>query len=155
MTDEKNDSTLGNSSKGEHDDKLSANSSSVAEPLQLPLGAFMAYRKSGGLKFSSREIVVYPDGRVSFGGPDVSKQIYGRAGRKLNDGQMARLRKMLDQVNFFRATSAQGKPPPDGFAYEIVARIHARSNQVEVFDGSIPDALAPLIQQLSALMPKE
>jgi len=125
------------------------------EPLQLPLGAFIAYRTSGGAKASSREIVVYPDGRVSFGGPDVSKQIYARAGRKLNDGQMARLRKMLDQVNFFRLQIEPSNQPPDTLAHAIIARIHARSNHIEVFDGSIPDALAPLIQQLSALMPKE
>jgi len=151
MTDEKNDSTQGNVSKSEHDDKPTTN----AEPLQLPLGAFIAYRTSGGAKASSREIVVYPDGRVSFGGPDVSKQIYSRVGRKLNDGQMARLRKLLDQVNFFRLQIEPSHQPPDALAHEIIARIHARSNHIEVFDGSIPDALAPLIQQLDALMPKE
>ena len=125
------------------------------EPLHLPLGAFIAYRISGGSKSSKHEIVVYPDGRVSIGGPDVSKQVYARATRKLNDGQIARLRKLLDQVGFFRLLSTQGGPAPDALAHEIVARIGSRANRVEVFDGSIPDALAPLLQQLSALMPKE
>jgi hypothetical protein len=124
------------------------------EPLQLPLGAFIAYRMTGGSKSSAHEIVVYPDGRVSFGGPDVSKQVYARAARKLNDGQIARLRKLLDQVGFFRIPTAQGNPAPDALAHAIVARIGSRANHVEVFDGSIPDALAPLLQQLSALMPK-
>jgi len=82
------------------------------------------------------------------------EQIYARAGRNLNDRQIARLRKMLDQAGFFRLQSAQGDHAPDASAHEIIARIGNRSNRVEVFDGSIPDALTPLIQQLSALMPK-
>jgi len=75
--------------------------------------------------------------------------------RKMNDAQIARLRKMLEHVNFFRMASAQGSQPPDAFAYEIIARAGNRVNSVEVFDGGIPDVVQPLIQQLSALMPKE
>ncbi len=125
------------------------------ERLRLPQNALAAFRKSGGAPVSSREIVVYPDGRVSYGGPDVSKEAYARAARKLNDGQIMRLRRTLEHVNFFRMSSAQGDQPPDAFAYEIAARAGNRSNYVQVFDGSIPDALTPLLQQLSALMPKE
>ena len=73
----------------------------------------------------------------------------------MNDAQIARLRKTLEHVNFFRMSSAQGDQPPDAFAYEIIARAGNRVNSVQVYDGSIPDALMPLIQQLSALMPKE
>jgi hypothetical protein len=51
--------------------------------------------------------------------------------------------------------SAQGEPPPDVLLYEIVARAGNRVNSVAVFDGAISDALTPLFQQLSALMPKE
>jgi len=164
MKDEKKDSTLGAVPHGEHDAKLESKPAPTShqkpvrpkiEPLQLPKGALIAFRKSGGLKFSTREIVLYPDGRVSFGGPDVSKEVYARVPRKLNDAQIARLRKTLDHVNFFRMTSAQGDQPPDSFAYEIIARTGNRTNYVEVFDGSIPDALMALIQQLSALMPRE
>lgn len=123
--------------------------------VQLPLGAFIAFRKSGGLKFSSREIVLYPDGRVSFGGADLSKEIYARAPRQLNNAQIFDLRNLLDRAGFFRLPSAAGNQPPDSYAYEIVARLGKRSNFVEVFDGGIPDALQPLIDKLSALMPKE
>ena len=132
------------------------------EPLQLPKepapglpkGAFIACRKSGGAPASTREIVLYPDGRVSIGGPDMAKEMYAHVPRKMNDAQIARLRKTLDHANFFRMSSAPGEPPPDAFAYEIVARAGNRVNHVAVFDGAIPEALAPLIQQLSALMPK-
>jgi hypothetical protein len=148
---EKTDSTLGEISR----DTQASAVSPKRERLQLPKGALIAFRKSGGLKFSTREIVLYPDGRVSFGGPDVSKEAYAHVPRKVNDAQIARFRKMLDHINFFRMASAQGDQPPDAFAYEIVARAGNRVNYVEVFDGSLPDALTPLIQQLSALMPRE
>jgi hypothetical protein len=125
------------------------------EKLQLPLGAFIAFRKSGGLKFSTREIVIYPDGRVSIGGADPSKEAYARAPRQLNNAQIFELRKLLDRAGFFRLPSATGNQPPDAYAYEIVARLGNRSNFVEVFDGKIPDALKPLIDKLSAWLPKE
>ena len=155
------DAGLGSISKAERDTKLETPPAKPAVPkietlrVQLPLGAFIAFRKSGGLKFSSREIVLYPDGRVSFGGADLSKEVYARATRQLNNGQIFDLRKLLDRANFFRLPSATGNQPPDSYAYEIVARLGSRSNFVEVFDGGIPDALKPLIDKLSALMPKE
>lgn len=137
------------------DEKPSLSVPPKLEPLQLPLGAFIAFRKSGGTPFASREIVIYPDGRVSYGGPDLSKEVYARAGRKLNDAQIARLRKMLDQAGFFRLASAQGEPPTDAHTYEIVARRGNRSNAVRVFDDNVPASLAPLLEQLNALIPKE
>ncbi|MBI5029504.1 MAG: hypothetical protein HZB51_03185 [Chloroflexi bacterium] len=154
MQDQKNDSTMeqsGNQAGAEG----TPSAATQTEPLQLPLGAFIAYRITNGSKSNPHEIVVYPDGRVSIGGPDVAKQVHGRATRKLNDGQIARLRKMLDQVGFFRLPTPQTNPAPDARAHEIVARIGSRANHVKVFEGSIPDALTPLLQQLSALMPKE
>src|SRR5438067_10698429 len=36
----------------------------VREPPLLPRGALIAMRKSGGLRFSTQQIVVYKDGRV-------------------------------------------------------------------------------------------
>jgi len=37
-----------------------------ADTLRLPRGALVAMRRSGGLKFRSREVVVYRDGRVNY-----------------------------------------------------------------------------------------
>jgi hypothetical protein len=99
--------------------------SPTPEPLQLPKGALIAFRKSGGLKFSSREIVIYPDGRVSYGGTDLPKQ--ASTPPKLGDAQIAELRQMLDQSGFLRLLLAGGQQPPDSYAYEIVAQIDAKS----------------------------
>jgi hypothetical protein len=122
-----------------------------AEPLRLPKGAFLVFRKSGGLRFSSREVLLYPDGRVAYDARGVPQKEYNRLRRALNDGQMLSLRKLLDATNFWRAESI-GQQNPDAFAYELAARIGQRSNQIEVFDGSVPENLKPLIERLTPLL---
>jgi hypothetical protein len=124
------------------------------ERLALPKGALIAFRKSVGLKSASREIVIYPDGRVSYGGADLSKNAYERAARRMNDAQMANLRRLLDKVGFFRIESEEGEPQSKAVVYEIAARLGKRSNNVQVF-GAMPGALEPLIEQLNRLMPAE
>jgi hypothetical protein len=158
------DSSLGSIPKGATDSKLDSKpvparmekaAAPKLEKLDLPKGALIAYRRSGGLKFSSDLIVVYPDGRVSYGGPDAAKQTRQQVARKLNDGQISGLRKLLDQCNFFGFKTGGGQQPPDSYAHEIMARSGKRNNFLEVFDGGIPDALRPLVEQLNALLPKE
>lgn len=123
------------------------------EPLKLARGALVTMRKSGGLKFSTREVVVYPDGRVAYDARGVPQKEYTRLRRVLNDGQINSLRKLLDQTNFWHAESV-GQQNPDAFAYEIAARHGQRSNEIEVFDGSIPENLKPLVERLVKLLPE-
>ena len=160
MKDEKKDSTLGAIPPGKPDAKLESKPAPTShqkperpkiERLQLPKSAWIAFRQSGGLKFSSREFAIYPDGRVSYGGSDLPKQV--RTPQKLGEAQIAELRRMLDQSGFSRLLLAGGEQPPDSYAYEIVAQIGAKSNYVEVFDGKIPESLMPLIQRLTKLLP--
>jgi hypothetical protein len=125
------------------------------KPLELPKGAFVAYRKSGGLRFTSNEIAVYPDGRVTYGGGDTSKTSLTRVRRALNDAQVGKLRRTLDQSGFFNYQPAPGKQSPDTHAMEIVARVGPKHNQVEVFSGDIPGLLTQLIEQLDKLLPAD
>ena len=132
---------------------LSANEPvAESEPLRLPRGAFVALRKSGGLHFTTREVVVYPDGRVAYDARGVPQKEYTRLRRALNDGQVHSLRKLLDQTNFWM-TAGGGKQNPDAYAYEIAARVGQRSNEIEVFDGSVPEKLQPLLERLVRLLP--
>lgn len=124
------------------------------EPLRLPRGAFVGLRKSGGFRFSTREVVVYPDGRVAYDARGVPQKEYTRLRRALNDGQTMSLRKLLDQTNFWK-TEGGGRQNPDAFAYEIAARLGQRSNEIEVFDGSVPDNLKPLLERLTKLLPDQ
>jgi hypothetical protein len=119
--------------------------------LALPKGAFIAFRKSGGIEFSSREMVVYPDGRIIYDSLGVQKHGPERP-RKLNDAQIIQLRRTLEQANFFRLQSGEGEQSGDVFAYEIVARLGSRTNDVEFFTGNIPEVLEGLIQRLTELM---
>ena len=120
------------------------------EGLSLPADAWLAARKSGGLLFRSREVVVYRDGRVTSttvgGWPPVETRT-----RKLAAPQLAALRGALERVDFDRLPAAPGRQSPDAHAYEIVARGGGATRAVEVFEGSIPRALAPLIEQLNRL----
>ena len=123
------------------------------QALELPKGAMIAFRKTSSGNVT--EFFLYPDGRISFNVPDFFKEAYAHPSRKLNDGQINHLRHLLDRVNFYRAPATQGKASTDGIAYVISASVGSKSNRIELFDGSIPDALKPLVKELSALLPKE
>jgi len=55
-----NDEVLGTLSDEPRDDRWQAGD----DRLKLPRGAFIAFRQSGGLRFSTREVIVYNDGHV-------------------------------------------------------------------------------------------
>lgn len=126
---------------------------SEREPLPLPKGALLAFRSRDATR--TCELVIYPDGRVSFGGPDLSKQAYARAPRLLNDAQIAHLRKTLERTNVSRLASVEEALPAEVRVYEIAARLGNRVQRIVVRADAVPDALMPLIQQVSALIPKE
>jgi hypothetical protein len=50
---------------------------------------------------------------------------------------------------------SMGRQNPDSHAYEIAARVDRRVMRTEVFDGSIPPALAGLIRELNRYLPNE
>lgn len=146
--------TLSASEETESSGPVKVEAAEKPEPLRLPKGAFLALRKSGGIKFTSRAVVIYPDGRVAYNERGVPQKEYTRLRRAFNDGQMLSLRKLLDQINFWKTESA-GQQNPDAFAYEIAARLGQRANEVQVFDGSVPENLKPLLERLVPLLPRE
>jgi hypothetical protein len=124
------------------------------ELLRLPRGAFIAFRQRGRAEFATREMVLYPDGRVAYDARGVSQKEYNRLRRALNDGQVLALRKLLDQTNFWHAESVE-RQNPDAFVYEIAARLGQRANSIQVFEGSVPEKLEPLLERLTLLLPQE
>ena len=48
-----------------------------------------------------------------------------------------------------------GRQSPDGYAYELIARVRRKSKSIEFFDGSIPAEVQPLLAQLKQLMREE
>jgi len=122
--------------------------------LVLPVGALVAMRRSGGLLFTVREVVIYPDGRLA------TNTVGGGAGhargtRVLDAAHMATLRHILGGIDFALLHAApQGHPHPDGYAYEIAVR-PGGTPPLEVFAGTIPPALAPLLKLLNDLCADE
>ena len=124
------------------------------EALTLPEGAWLAMRKSGGLLFSSREVAVYEDGRVTgsaIGGGRPQRDV---PPRRLGVAQLAALRRAVEQIDFARLPEA-GRQGGDAFVYELAVRRGRATHAVEVFEGAIPEQLVPLIEQLNRLLPRD
>ena len=121
------------------------------ERLTLPRGGLVAMRQSGGMRFRSREIVVYRSGKMVYRQLAPAGEEPAGATRQLPLSQLVELHHLLQQSNF-AGLLATGRQNPDAFAYEIVARVGRKVHFVEAFEGSIPDSLAPLIRELRGLM---
>ncbi len=136
---------LGQLANGPHDNRLNA----AAERLALPRGSFITLRQSGGLRFSTREVIVYNDGRVI--ARRQGKLGAGEGARHITPAEVADLKDLIAQSNFFGLHQPIGRPSPDGYAYELIARVDRKSRAIEFFDGSIPAELQALLAQLKAL----
>ena len=143
-----NDEALGKLTDGPRDDRLNA----TDDRLKLARGAFVALRQSGGLRFGTREVMVYHDGRV------ISRRqgkLEAREGsRHITPGEVADLKAAIahSRLRDLPRFSSIGRPSPDGYAYELIARTGRRSKSIEFFDGSVPSEVQPLLAQLKTLM---
>jgi hypothetical protein len=117
--------------------------------LKLPRGAYIAFRQSGGLRFSTREVIVYKDGRVI--ARRQGKLGAGEGSRRITPDEVAELKELIEQSGFLELPHSIGSSSPDGYAYEVIARMDRRTNSVECFDGRIPPELQPLLARLKAL----
>jgi hypothetical protein len=130
---------------GEYDTSLSQ-PAPTGDGLIVPRDALLAFRKSGGLRFSSRAIVVYRNGWVVPSEGAVGKRRY------LGDDALAKLANLALRSGLARHKSTGMRQPPDSYAYAIAVRIGRRVRRAEVTDGSIPAELAALIRTLSRLL---
>jgi hypothetical protein len=160
----KSDPTLGSISGTQRDQKLSDGKAlptqthrKVVRPplekLKLPRGAFVAFRASGGIRFKSREIVIYPDGRMTSEGTHSSSDEPARGPRSLGKAELAEIHQSIEKAGLYGISTHDAQQPPDSIAYEIAAREASRSNYVQAFEGIIPDGLMPLIRLLSGFLP--
>lgn len=123
-------------------------------PLTLPKGALVAMRRSGSLRFTSSQVTVQRDGRIARTTTDVTTRgLKGKAkAPKLTAKQVSGLRVTLAKSGLDQIEKKIVSQPPDGYAYEIVARVGRKVHSVEVVDGGIPAELATLIKQLSGYL---
>lgn len=124
-----------------------------AEPelLLLPDGGLVALRKSGGLLFSSREIVVYEDGRATVRNDSAVGRGLSLERKKLSKIQLNKVQRLLNEANFGEVPT-NAKQNPDAFAYELTTRKAGMVVSVELFDGSMPKSFRPLVDTLVQLM---
>ncbi|KPV53590.1 hypothetical protein SE17_08775 [Kouleothrix aurantiaca] len=123
-----------------------------AESLARPRGALVAMRKSGGLRFTWRLLVVHQDGRLIYKSNEIGAPEKARVIGTIDAAQKAALDAALAATTF-EARAYGGRQNPDAFAYEIIARVGEDNHYAEAIQGSIPAALQPLITQLNALLP--
>ena len=144
-----NDKPLGTLSDGPRDDRLKADD----DQLKLPRGAFIAFQQSGGLRFSTRSLIVYRDGRV------ISRRqgklgVQGEA-RHITLEEVANLQETIAHSGLEKLSGSIGRPSPDGYAYELIARVGRKSQTFEFFDGSIPVEVKPLLKRLKQLFSEQ
>jgi hypothetical protein len=127
-----------------------------AEKLELPKGAVVALRKSGGLHFTSQTVIVHRDGRITHSthAGKATRKAARSAPSKMSNAQLSKLKTAVSKAGLATIQRKIASQPPDGYAYEIVARSGRKLVSTEVFDGSIPTALQPLLRDLVALMPR-
>ncbi len=124
--------------------------------LVLPVGALVAMRRSGGLLFSSCEVVVYSDGHLATSTVGGGRAARGGATRVLPAAQLATLRRTLVDIDFARLHAVPpGRLRPDAYAYEIVARTGRMTASIEAIEGAIHPGVAPLIRLLNSLLAEE
>jgi hypothetical protein len=119
------------------------------DQLKLPRGAFIALRQSGGLRFSTREVLAYNDGRVIW---NRQSQLAEAGSRQITSDQVAEIKDLIAHSGLRELSNPIGQQSPDGYAYELIARINGKSAAIEFFDGSIPAQLHALLQRLKMLM---
>ncbi|NTU77890.1 MAG: hypothetical protein HGA45_00565 [Chloroflexales bacterium] len=115
--------------------------------LGLPRGGLAAFRKSGGMRFSSRGFVVFRSGWVV--------PLTGTSGRprRITDEAIEALEALILRGGLSRTRRRKAKGSPDGYSYEITARYGGRTRHAEAADGAIPEELGRLIEVLQRLMP--
>lgn len=140
---------LGGALAGGYDTRLSASRAPEGadeDRLRLPRNGLIAYRKSGGLRFTSRAIIVYRNGWVM--------PLDGAEGRprRLGPAALARLEGLILRSELTRVPRNTRSATRDGYSYEIVTRIGRQEYAVELSD-PVPAAQARLVAMLNALLP--
>jgi hypothetical protein len=138
---------LGNLAADDYDRSLER-PAPADDTLVVPRDALLAFRKSGGLRFTSRAIVVFRNGWVV----PVAESA-GAKPRHLSDAALAALTSLVLRSGLARYGKAAAAQQPDRYAYQLAARVGRSLRRVELADGAIPADLAPLVRALSRLLP--
>jgi hypothetical protein len=118
--------------------------------IMVPQNGLVALRKSGGMRFTSRAVIVLRSGwalQQPHDGPSLRP-------RRVAPAALKALRRLTLRARLGSLPETIGTASPDAYAYELAARIGRQVHRVTVYDGSIPAAVEPLIRALSKLLPE-
>ena len=118
----------------------------------LPADALVIMRVSGGFSFSSREVVVFADGRSSSRHSEHGRGELPAIQTKLDARALDAIRSQLTAANFSVQRDVTLTQRPDSYTCELVARVGDDSKFIDVFDGAIPQQLVLLVSHLKALL---
>jgi hypothetical protein len=114
----------------------------------LPSGALLRYVRTGGLRPSSDELVLYRDGRA-----ESTRGVRRRTGeRDVGTEEVWHVVGHLATAGFFELPDEVGEQRPDGYAHEITVRSGDGSRTVVLYDGSVPPTVAPELANLRRLL---
>ncbi|MBC8160928.1 MAG: hypothetical protein H7Z42_06880 [Roseiflexaceae bacterium] len=118
------------------------------QPSRMPKGCWLRLRAAGGLVFRSSETLVFEDGRLSY--RSSPSAVYGETlmVRELTSTQMNDLQRAVE------AAALDAIEPPthsgrDTIAYELSVRDGRKTSTAEVFQGRIPEHVAPLLDMIA------
>jgi hypothetical protein len=120
---------------------------------QLPKGAWLRLRISGGLVFRSSEALLFNDDRLTYkqSASPVSGQLV--LARRLTSTQAGELRQMIAEIDLAAlAEHDAGRLGADRLAYELTLRSNRKLYVVEALQGALPEPLAQIVRQIGQLV---
>lgn len=120
-------------------------------PLSLPMGGKLVMRKSGGLKFSSKETLITRDRWVWRGETDATPPRTAR----LTVQQMASLGELLGRLNLAGLDGRKATASPDAYVYEFAVRYRWRLYRLEAADGKMAPGIAELVKMVQTMAAAE
>lgn len=122
----------------------------LEDRLILPAGAWLALRHSGGLRFTSRELTIFDDGRVTCTSTDPLRAAGSLP--PLTSAQQSELLQLARQANLATQRTAPLPARPDSYVYELAVRLGKTTHEVELPANRLPTTLRPLIEWLGRLL---
>lgn len=149
---------LGTINAAEADESLNAAPKRLPDPpadpgLSLPRGAWLRLVVSGGFRFSTREITVFNDGRLTYRKEATPMNGKIVLARQLTDEQLNPFRELVEKTDLATLSEHDpGRLGGDRVVYECLVRQQRKRYTIEAFQGNIPEAFAEIIRALGPLV---
>lgn len=107
------------------------------------------YRRTGGIAGLDDHLVIASDGQATLARKGGQRETFA-----VEKDTLANLREILDEVGFFELED-EYRPErliPDALSYQITYQQGGRRHTVETTDGSIPEEVMPILDELNQII---